>query len=154
MTDDRSEVMDREALRRLLDDELPGEMAARVLEGYHPTREDIGAWQKILAGHGWGAPMWPAEFGGTGWSIRRQHAFEEACFLALDARASARIASAVKARVGEAALAVDARGVQLHDGVGITEEFEIGHHYRRLLAFEFTAGSRAHHLQRFAELGA
>jgi len=34
MTDDRSEVMDREAFRRalrhLLDDGLPGEMAARV----------------------------------------------------------------------------------------------------------------------------
>jgi len=72
---------------------------------------------------------------------------------AADARARARIASAVKARVGEAALAVGARAIQLHGGVGVTEEFEVGHHYRRLLAFELTAGSRAHHLQRYAELG-
>jgi alkylation response protein AidB-like acyl-CoA dehydrogenase len=71
---------------------------------------------------------------------------------AADARACARTAAAVKARVGEAALAVGARAVQLHGGVGVTEEFEVGHHYRRLLAFELTAGSRAHHLQRFAEL--
>jgi alkylation response protein AidB-like acyl-CoA dehydrogenase len=70
-----------------------------------------------------------------------------------DARSHARIASAVKARVGEAALAVGARAIQLHGGVGVTEEFEVGHHYRRLLAFELTAGSRAHHLQRYAELG-
>jgi alkylation response protein AidB-like acyl-CoA dehydrogenase len=69
-----------------------------------------------------------------------------------DARACARTASAVKARVGEAALGVGATAVQLHGGVGVTEEFEVGHHYRRLLGFELTAGSRAHHLQRFAEL--
>jgi alkylation response protein AidB-like acyl-CoA dehydrogenase len=71
-----------------------------------------------------------------------------------DPRGHARIASAVKARVGEAALAVGARAIQLHGGAGVTEEFEVGHHYRRLLAFELTAGSRAHHLQRYAELGA
>jgi alkylation response protein AidB-like acyl-CoA dehydrogenase len=63
-----------------------------------------------------------------------------------------RVASAVKARVGEAALAVGARAVQLHGGVGMTEEYEVGHHYRRLLAFELTGGSRAWHLQRLADL--
>jgi alkylation response protein AidB-like acyl-CoA dehydrogenase len=71
-----------------------------------------------------------------------------------DAAARARVASAVKARVGEAALIVAAKAVQLHGGVGVTEEFEVGRHYQRLLAFDLTAGSRAHHLQRFAELGA
>lgn len=68
-----------------------------------------------------------------------------------DLAAITRTASAVKARVGEAALAVGARAIQLHGGVGVTEEFEVGHHYRRLVAFELTAGSRAHHLQRFVE---
>jgi len=72
----------RKALRQLLADELPAEIAARGLQGFHPMRQDIAAWQKILARRGWGASMWPVEFGGTGWSIRRQHEFEEACFLA------------------------------------------------------------------------
>jgi alkylation response protein AidB-like acyl-CoA dehydrogenase len=69
-----------------------------------------------------------------------------------DARARARMAAAVKARVGEAGMVVGAKAIQLHGGVGVTEEYEVGHHYRRLLAFELTAGSRAQHLQRFAEL--
>ena len=69
-----------------------------------------------------------------------------------DGKARARVASAVKARVGEAALLVGAKAVQLHGGVGVTEEFEVGRHYQRLLAFELNAGSRAHHLQRFAAL--
>jgi len=34
-------------------------------------------WTKVLAGKGWSAPMWPVEYGGTGWSIVRQHLFEE-----------------------------------------------------------------------------
>jgi len=71
-----------------------------------------------------------------------------------DARTRERMAAAVKARVGEAGLVVGAKGVQLHGGVGVAEEFEVGHHYRRLLAFELTAGSRAAHLQRYAELSA
>ena len=70
------------ALRTLLETELPAGLAARTIQGYHPTRKDVAVWQKILAHRGWGAPMWPVDFGGTGWSIRRQHEFEEACFLA------------------------------------------------------------------------
>jgi alkylation response protein AidB-like acyl-CoA dehydrogenase len=61
-------------------------------------------------------------------------------------------ASAVKARVGRAALEVGAIAVQLHGGVGLAEEYEVGHHYRRLLAFELTGGSRRQHLQRFSAL--
>jgi alkylation response protein AidB-like acyl-CoA dehydrogenase len=72
----------REQLRDLLANDLPADLAERTLQGYHPTREDVAQWQKILARRGWGASMWPVEFGGLGWSIRRQHEFEEACFLA------------------------------------------------------------------------
>jgi alkylation response protein AidB-like acyl-CoA dehydrogenase len=34
-------------------------------------------WQHILHAHGWGAVMWPARFGGTGWNVIQQHIFEE-----------------------------------------------------------------------------
>lgn len=70
------------AVQTLLAEELPEDMAARGLQGFHPTREHVAAWQKVLAARGWGAPMWPKAFGGAGWPIRQQHAFEEACFLA------------------------------------------------------------------------
>jgi alkylation response protein AidB-like acyl-CoA dehydrogenase len=79
---DGAEGAFRRELHDLLANDLPSDIAARNIQGYHATREDIARWQKILARRGWGAPMWPTEFGGLAWSIRRQHEFEEACFLA------------------------------------------------------------------------
>jgi alkylation response protein AidB-like acyl-CoA dehydrogenase len=86
MTTDAAESLDDAAFRReladLLQNELPRDIAERNIQGFHQTREDVSRWQKILNKRGWGAVMWPTEFGGTGWPIRRQHEFEEACFLA------------------------------------------------------------------------
>jgi len=36
-------------------------------------------WHGILAEHGWGAPTWPKEHGGTGWDPVREFIFEEEC---------------------------------------------------------------------------
>jgi acyl-CoA dehydrogenase len=32
-------------------------------------------WQKLLHARGWVAPLWPSEYGGTGWSITRRWIF-------------------------------------------------------------------------------
>jgi alkylation response protein AidB-like acyl-CoA dehydrogenase len=42
-------------------------------------REDFLRWQRILHAKGWGAPSWPTQFGGTGWSSIQQHLFDEEC---------------------------------------------------------------------------
>ncbi|EKS69498.1 acyl-CoA dehydrogenase [Burkholderia sp. SJ98] len=39
-------------------------------------------WQRILYQHGWGAPGWPAEFGGTGWSALQRLLFDIECGIA------------------------------------------------------------------------
>ena len=41
--------------------------------------EDARRWQRILHSRGWAAPHWPAEYGGPGWDVRRQHLFEMTC---------------------------------------------------------------------------
>ena len=33
-------------------------------------------WQKILHRRGWGAPSWPVQYGGTGWSPIQHYIFE------------------------------------------------------------------------------
>ena len=33
-------------------------------------------WQKILHHHGWGAPLWPVEYGGAGWNPRQRLIWE------------------------------------------------------------------------------
>jgi len=59
--------------------------------------------------------------------------------------------AAAKAKVGEAARFVGAQGVQLHGGIGMTDEYPIGHYFKRLMAIDATFGDANHHLNRFAE---
>lgn len=71
---------------------------------------------------------------------------------ALDAPASERIhaISAMKAITSAAALFVGRGAVQLHGGIGITEECAISHYYRRLFVIAAQFGGEAHHLTRMA----
>ena len=39
-------------------------------------------WQRILFERGWGAPSWPREFGGTGWTAIQRLIFDQECALA------------------------------------------------------------------------
>ena len=71
-----------------------------------------------------------------------------------DAAARSRAASAAKAGIGERARFVAQQAVQLHGGVGMTEELDIGHYFRRLTLFCHLFGGSDHHLQRFAALRA
>ena len=77
------ELAFREEVREFLRAHLPADMSARVCSGDDShIREDIQRWQSILHAHGWGAPTWPAEFGGTGWSSTQQYIFHVECALA------------------------------------------------------------------------
>lgn len=69
-----------------------------------------------------------------------------------DARTRARMVSAAKSAISERARYVAQQAVQLHGGVGMTEELDIGHYFRRLTLFCNLFGSADHHLQRFAAL--
>jgi alkylation response protein AidB-like acyl-CoA dehydrogenase len=61
--------------------------------------------------------------------------------------------SGAKVYIGNAARAVAQDAVQLHGGIGMTEELDIGHYFRRLTLFCSIFGSTNHHLKRFADLG-
>lgn len=64
----------------------------------------------------------------------------------------ARVMSAAKVVVGEACRFVGEQAVQLHGGMGMTEELDIAHCFRRLFAIEKRFGSTQDHLARFARL--
>ncbi|KRE32150.1 pimeloyl-CoA dehydrogenase small subunit [Mycobacterium sp. Soil538] len=64
----------------------------------------------------------------------------------------ARAVSAAKATVGRAARFVGQQAVQLHGGMGMTEELAIGHYFKRLTALQFEFGSTDHHIGRYAAL--
>ncbi|AKS35158.1 acyl-CoA dehydrogenase family protein [Mycolicibacterium goodii] len=72
--------------------------------------------------------------------------------LASDAAARAKAVSAAKATVGRAARFVGQNAVQLHGGMGMTEELAIGHYFKRLTVVQYEYGSTDSHLNRYAEL--
>src|SRR5256885_4905615 len=67
--------------------------------------------------------------------------------------ARGRVASGAKAKIGKCARFVAEQSVQLHGAMGVTEEFDIGSYFKRLLAFDTLFGSSAHHYRRHAALG-
>jgi alkylation response protein AidB-like acyl-CoA dehydrogenase len=68
-----------------------------------------------------------------------------------NARARARGVSAAKAQIGEAGFFVGSQAVQLHGGIGVTEEYIVGHYFKRLALVRGLYGSTDQHLTRFAE---
>ncbi len=69
----------REEVRGFLARELPQDLRDKVLGHQHLSREDYVRWHRILHAHGWGAPAWPREFGGTGWTALQRLIFEIEC---------------------------------------------------------------------------
>jgi alkylation response protein AidB-like acyl-CoA dehydrogenase len=50
---------------------------AKVLNGKLPSRAERVAWQGALVAKGWGAPAWPVEYGGPGWTVVQRHLYDE-----------------------------------------------------------------------------
>ena len=63
----------------------------------------------------------------------------------------AKLASVAKAKVGDAGRYVGEQAVQLHGGMGMTEEFKVGHYLKRLVAINIQYGDPAFHTMRCAE---
>ena len=64
----------------------------------------------------------------------------------------ARAVSAAKATVGRASRFIGQNAVQLHGGMGMTEELAIGHYFKRLTALQYEFGSTDFHRARYAKL--
>lgn len=60
--------------------------------------------------------------------------------------------SAFKVQVGKSGRFVGQNAVQLHGGMGMTEELNIGHYFKRLTMIDTMFGNVDHHLKRFGSL--
>jgi pimeloyl-CoA dehydrogenase small subunit len=60
--------------------------------------------------------------------------------------------SAFKVQVGKSGRFVGQSAVQLHGGMGMTEELSIGHYFKRLTMIDTMFGNVDHHLKRFGSL--
>jgi alkylation response protein AidB-like acyl-CoA dehydrogenase len=69
-----------------------------------------------------------------------------------DDRAVARTASIAKARCSDAFMLIACEGIQMHGGIGMTDEHDIGFFVKRARAAEMTFGDAAYHRDRVARL--
>ncbi len=67
-----------------------------------------------------------------------------------DANARRRAVSAAKSYIGRSGKFVGQQAIQLHGGMGMTEELSVSHYFKRLTMIDFCLGDADYHLERFA----
>src|SRR5688500_10197902 len=69
-----------------------------------------------------------------------------------DPKERARAVSAAKIKIADSARHISQESVQLHGGMGMSDELKVSHTFRRLTALARRFGDADHHLARFASL--
>lgn len=62
------------------------------------------------------------------------------------------MATACRVKVAQAGHFVGAQAIQLHGGIGVTEEYPVGHHFRQLMVFEMRHGGAGAQVERYAKM--
>lgn len=60
--------------------------------------------------------------------------------------------AALKVKVAEAGKFVSQQAVQLHGGIGMTDELSVGHHFKRLMLLSKLYGDESYYLQKYSDL--
>ncbi|HEU4726352.1 MAG TPA: acyl-CoA dehydrogenase family protein [Kofleriaceae bacterium] len=69
-----------------------------------------------------------------------------------DAAQRRRVAAAAKTTVDQAGRFVGQQAIQLHGGIGVTDEAPVSHYFKRLTIIGMTFGDADHHLGRYSDL--
>ncbi|WP_028602807.1 acyl-CoA dehydrogenase family protein [Ottowia thiooxydans] len=70
----------RDEVRAFIRASLSEELRERVMRGYSQLEKaDYVFWQRCLYERGWGAPSWPMEHGGAGWTAAHRQIFDDEC---------------------------------------------------------------------------
>lgn len=76
--------------------------------------------------------------------------------MTLDSQESAnektRAVSAAKSRIGKAIKKVGQEAIQIHGGIGMTDELDVGHLFKRVTALDIQFGDGEYHTERYASL--
>ena len=73
----QEEIAFRNEVRTFFESALPESIRRKGLLGQRTSKEDLVTWQRILNRKGWATPMWPKEYGGTGWDAVRYFIYKE-----------------------------------------------------------------------------
>lgn len=74
--------------------------------------------------------------------------------LSNDEAGVSRLASGAKSKIGYAGKFIADQAVQLHGGMGMTDELNVGHYFKRISSINIQFGDPAFHVLRYAQLDA
>lgn len=69
-----------------------------------------------------------------------------------DAAEAKKALSALKVQIGKGGRFVGQQAVQLHGGMGMTDELNVGHYFKRITAIETLFGNADYHLKQYADV--
>jgi len=72
--------------------------------------------------------------------------------LAEEAKDGEKAVASLKYQVGKASKFIGQQAVQLHGGMGVTDELNIGHYFKRLTVINTIFGNYDYQLKRYSEL--
>jgi alkylation response protein AidB-like acyl-CoA dehydrogenase len=67
-------------------------------------------------------------------------------------QAARKAVSALKVQIGKSGRFVGENAIQLHGGMGMTEEMSIGHYFKRLTIIDTLFGNADYHLRKYARV--
>ena len=74
---DDADMAFRHEIRTFLHEKIPQSMRDGCRAGRRPTIDEWRLLQQLLFERGWGAPSWPKDYGGTGWTPTQLYIFEQ-----------------------------------------------------------------------------
>ncbi|MEE8265782.1 MAG: acyl-CoA dehydrogenase family protein, partial [Acidiferrobacterales bacterium] len=83
--------------------------------------------------------------------LSRSMVYATTCKLTESTAERQRTASAAKVQIGKAGRLVGQEAIQLHGGMGMTDELPIGHYFKRLTAINTTFGDISYHIARYRQ---
>jgi alkylation response protein AidB-like acyl-CoA dehydrogenase len=85
------------------------------------------------------------------YELSRSIVYAATCKLTVSTAERQRAASAAKVQIGKAGRLVGQEAIQLHGGMGMTDELPIGHYFKRLTAINTTFGDISYHIARYRQ---
>ena len=86
-------------------------------------------------------------------TLARTAVYSAAHAIDIDGDDADRLVHLTKARIGEAAILITGEAIQMHGGIGVTEEHDIGLYLKRARVCEALYGDAAFHHERWRQLG-
>jgi alkylation response protein AidB-like acyl-CoA dehydrogenase len=78
--------------------------------------------------------------------------FDAAIGLSESSEDAPKACAALKVKLAEAGRYISQQAVQLHGGIGMTDELNVGHHFKRLQLLGILYGDEDYYLQRYSGL--